>query len=187
MDNKPDNKRLYVLLGVLALLAGWLAYDRSTEVIEVVQPRAGRPAVATSGGTAPSIGRPGPVGPVDSAELERVNPRARVKLGALRDTTQRPLFETDRRPVVVPVVMAPPVSAPVASPRVEPRVDFQLAGIVAGGANPTVLIKRAGGGSSLRVHKGDVIDGWTVDVISTDQVTVRRDGTKIVLRLFGKQ
>jgi hypothetical protein len=193
MDNKP----LYVLLGVLALTGGWFYLDRAPDGSDVALPRAGR--TATGGASAAPQPVPGltqgpnqaasaetGAAPADRAELERVNPRARVKLAALRETTQRPLFELDRRPVIVPAALPAPARAAVAAARVEPRADFQVAGIVAGGANPTVLIKRAGGGASLRVHKGDVIDGWTVEAIGTDQVTVRRDGTKLVMRLFGK-
>jgi len=63
---------------------------------------------------------------------------------------------------------------PNAAPTTPPRPDYRLAGVLVAPNKPAValLISRQGGGASHRVKTGDELEGWRVQAVDRNQVTL---------------
>jgi hypothetical protein len=79
-------------------------------------------------------------------------------LEQLRETTDRPLFASGRRPA--------PGARAVAAP-----LGLRLEGVMAIGAQRRAIIKRADG-TTARVVEGDTVGEWTVRRIEPDRVVL---------------
>jgi hypothetical protein len=121
--------------------------------------------------------------------------RPSERLDAYEQTLQRPLFFEDRkipqreavRPVAEP---APPTMIPTAPPppvKIVVSTDrLRLRGIGGRGVAMTALIEVAPAGQSW-FAKGDVVQGWTIDDVTSSSVELSNVGQKATLELFPAQ
>ena len=113
-----------------------------------------------------------------------VLPAPRV-IAEFRQTTQRPLFFSDRRPadrsppkVAEVVVMAPPVPP-------SPLEQMQLLGISRGiNGQPRALVRPSAEGQGVWITVGDIIRGWKVAEISEQNAVFLANGLRGELQLF---
>ena len=104
--------------------------------------------------------------PADPLALPSVPP-----LGQLTETTARPLFSPTRRPVPgVAGADSPPGSAAALFNR------YRLQGVVIDGSRRRVLLAPAPGGRTLSVGEGESVDGWTIERIAPERLTLRSGG-----------
>ena len=165
-----------LLLGLMVALAGLLLWDRQSD-------DGASPAVAKATGKSP------PREPAAKAADQGINPLADLGLDKLRDTVRRPLFEKSRRPIAAPA--PPPVSkvdpeGPVASHSADQNA-LSLLGVVASEGRTIALLKRNQTGQNVRAEVGDAIDGWTIERIEPQRVTLRQGDTQMALQLFRKK
>lgn len=123
--------------------------------------------------------------PEEPVDLERntlpaaaPEPLATITFRPLRsaypETLARPLFGSTRRPAPVePESVAPPA----APPRL---VGYRLTGIVSTGARRMILLETPDG-TSVRLHEGESVDGWTVETIDETAVIVSLGQTRVDL------
>lgn len=123
-----------------------------------------------------------PVVPVDDGASLLGAPRA---LAEYQNTTKRPLFFADRRPVdrtpakVADTVVKPPPTPPT------PLEQFQLLGIEKRlNSRPRVLIRTSAEGQGVWFQVGDVVRGWKVAEISDQNAVFLANGLRGELRLF---
>lgn len=177
-NSTESPRRVLVLLGLAAVLAGVLAWDWWPEWDAVKAPLPTASAPSTAAPEKESAG---------AAEAEQgSHPLAGLALDQLHDTIRRPLFEKTRRPVApAPTTLVP---APVAAPRPLDLDALSLQGIVLNaGGNAIALLQRNRTGKSLRLQEGDVVDGWTVAQIEAERVHLVQGDTKLTLHLFRKR
>lgn len=185
--------RLPLLLGVAAVVAGVLLWDRWTDW--------STDAVSSPGVAAPHKGNDKGNAETDSSGLDRdadpgedgraPHPLAGLSLDRLHDTVRRPLFEKQRRPVKPP---PPPTAAPTSLPVVPKRaVDtnaLTLLGVLTSdepGTGAIALMRRNKTGQSVRLQEGDTVDGWTIERIEAARVHLRQGDSKLALELFRKR
>ncbi|MCW5730873.1 MAG: hypothetical protein KIT20_08960 [Alphaproteobacteria bacterium] len=121
--------------------------------------------------------------PAAAAHEEGVLP----PLESLRETLARPLFNPSRRPVpesadasgLAPVRVA---LAPAASAE-RSFAAYRLQGVVITRDQRKILLGPAGGGRPLVLQEGDEHDGWTVEKIEQEQITLRAGERREVLPL----
>ncbi len=200
-----SNRRLVLMVIVMLGLAGLLWLDRdgqdtgAPEIIEPVRrtpqpagtapPAAPRSAGRRDGDTtspeATAAARPVPA----EDRKPSINPLATVSLDQLRETLERPLFETSRRAYQPPP--PPPAQAasrPPPAPRAPPPdpTHFSLTGISSSADRTIALLKQKSSGRQLRVEVGEIIDGWSVEQISEREVVISKQGVQVILRLSRK-
>ena len=102
-----------------------------------------------------------------------------------QQTTQRPLFFSDRRPAdrsppkVVEVVVKPPPVPP------SPLEQMQLLGISRGiNGQPRALVRPSAEGQGVWITVGDTIRGWKVAEISDQNAVLLANGLRGELQLF---
>lgn len=86
-------------------------------------------------------------------------------LGELAETTARPLLSPTRRPV--PGAAAPAGTAAALFNR------YRLQGVVIDGNRRRVLLAPAPGGKTLSIGEGESVEGWTIDRIAPERLTLR--------------
>ncbi len=125
-----------------------------------------------------------PVPPPDLDAAATPEPAPVPPLATLTETVDRPLFSPERRPSLETpeVVMA----APVASAREEPPPSLVLTAVVLEPGRRLALFRRGVGDTALRALEGERVEGWTVQSVREDGVTLERDGRvhEIDLRTF---
>jgi hypothetical protein len=180
--------RLPLLLGLTAVIAGVLLWDRwpdwSTEAARA--PAASAPdkaqSEASESGGGAELGGEGQAAP---------HPLADLSLERLRDTVLRPIFEKQRRPVVPPPRQtAAPALPPVAAKRQLDTNALTLLGVLTSdgqGTGAIALMRRNQTGQNVRLQEGDTVDGWTIERIETARVHIRQGDTQIALELFRKR
>jgi hypothetical protein len=82
-----------------------------------------------------------------------------------------PLFNEGRRADPLPPPPAPPKPPPL--PGVE---SYRLAGLVLSPEVRLALVSRPQGGELVRLHPGDLLDGWTVEAVDATGVTLSGQG-----------
>lgn len=90
-------------------------------------------------------------------------------LESLPETAARPLFNTTRR--ALPVAARPAPAAP--EPAAAMMGRYRLSGVVIDGRTRKVLVAPAAGGKIVSVAEGDMLDGWKVERISPESLTLR--------------
>ncbi len=131
------------------------------------------------------LGRPAaPVPPEAEGTLPTFSLPGLPPLESLPETTARPLFNSTRRPP--PAAARPAASAPEPAAAVMGR--YRLSGVLIDGKTRKVLVAPAAGGKIVSVSEGDTLDGWTVEKIAPESLTLRSgDRTEVVeLRAAGK-
>lgn len=111
---------------------------------------------------------PGP-GDRPAAAPTREAPAALVvpPVSALTETTARPLFSPTRRPVPGAAAAPAPGTAAALFNR------YRLQGVVIDGNRRRVLLAPAPGGKTLSIGEGESVDGWTIDRIAPERLTLR--------------
>lgn len=145
-----------LLLG-LATAAPWLGIAGSQT-----------PAPAVSGSAAPEA-RP-------IVDLAALSPAG---LDGFPQTRDRPLFLSTRR-----VIAATTGNAAAAAGIIMDRYVFT--GVVISPDKRLVLLRPVGGGGVMRVAEGDVLDGWLIEEIANDFLTIVADGRREVVPLLGQ-
>lgn len=176
---------LPLLLPVLAVLAGVVLWDRSDET---APKDAGVKLGAAKAAAKLSPREPAATSPASAGQS--INPLAALSLDKLRDTVGRPLFEKSRRPVEPPAPLAAPkIEAPPPPPPAPAADDgaLSLLGIVASEGRTIALLRRNFTGQNVRVEVGDAVDGWTIERIEPQRVTLRQGDKRIALQLFRKK
>lgn len=100
-------------------------------------------------------------------------------LDAYPQTRERPLFLSTRR-----VIAAAPDGAGDTVGGLMDRYVFT--GVVIAPDQRLVLLRPIGGGGVQRVAEGDVLDGWLIEEIANDFLTVVADGRRQVVPLVGQ-
>jgi len=155
------------LLLLAALLGGLLAMRPDLGLLqhEPVEPR--RPAT-------PGVEQSTPGAPAQRAPV----------LDALTETVDRPLFSPERRP---PAEQAPAEVAPLprAEVALQPPPRLELSAVIIEPQRRLALF-RAASGASLRAEEGERVEGWTLQEVRDDGVTLERDGRthELALRTF---
>jgi hypothetical protein len=176
---------LPLLLGLAVVLAGVVYWDRGAEWIAgsarspgAAAPEKGRAATAAAGDEAGAGG-----------DNQASHPLAGLALNDLRDTVQRPLFEKRRRPVAPPPArtVALPAPAPVPARRADPDALTLLGILTSENQGAIALVRRNQTGQNMRLQEGDTVDGWTVERIETEAVTLKQGDSEIALQLFRKR
>ncbi len=128
----------------------------------------------------------GPVPPPADDAAADAGAGPRVDLGALAllgldafpQTRERPLFLSTRRAIA---------AASDGAAAVGGLMDrYVVTGVVIAPNRRLVLLRPAGGGGVLRIAEGDVLDGWLIEEIANDFLTVVADGRREVVPLVGR-
>ncbi|PHS23607.1 MAG: hypothetical protein COA84_10815 [Robiginitomaculum sp.] len=165
------NRRMILLLSAVGVLGSLFALDRF-----VLNPSGSDNLAA----------------PVRRAERQRQAPkslsRAQIKdtlflspLGTYGEVWQRPVFTPSRQPApgqTRSVTRAEDNSADDQPP------DFNIIGVATGPQNSAALI-RTGKRSLKRYYMGEEINGWTIDEIRQDSITVSKNGESWQLPVGG--
>ena len=107
---------------------------------------------------------PAPRPAARSADLEM------PPLDEFAEIAGRTLFNPTRRPIETP---PPPAKVQVVSPS-----RFTLIGVLISDGERMALIRRGGAGDYLRVNVGQQVDGWHIENIMPNRVTIRKGKTK---------
>jgi hypothetical protein len=167
--------RLTVLLALLALGLGALAWLAATRPIEVspVADRGAGDAVPLAADAAVRPARPGP-------------------LASYAETQRRPLFEPTRRPVAAKPAEPPKPreapAAPVATHEPPPSTrGLKLLGIVKDGREPYRALIRPGEGQQGQwVSEGSRLGAWRVEAIAEAGVVLEAQGQRVELAMFAE-
>lgn len=117
-----------------------------------------------------------------------LNPLSELKVGALEEITNRPLFNPLRRPAPPPppaVAEAPEVAEPVQEAGINPE-DFALLAIASGDFGRTAVVRWNPTNEVLHLKLGQQLSGWEITEVGDREVTIGRDGKTLVLKLFQK-
>jgi hypothetical protein len=111
--------------------------------------------------------------PPPLADLEPSENFTPISMAAL---TERPLYNTSRRPSPSePVAVVSPAPAPVAPPP-EPATQLTLLGIVRSPTTSIALIRVGTSQTPLRLAEGATVDRWKIRRIAADHVTLESGG-----------
>ena len=147
---------LAVVFGVLCLVFGAIIYHETE--LRPEEPEAVPPAVAG-----------------DSEPPARALPQAGTSLPpveAYKEVTQRPLFSSTRHP-----------QAETTQQNSGKAGALSLVGTIITGNSRTALIRHGNSGALARLSEGQKVEGWTLQSIQTDRVTLLGGGTRQELKL----
>jgi general secretion pathway protein N len=145
-----------LLLGALCAGLVFVIYG------ELVEPAEGPGTLRSSAANAE-----GPQRPASTSDASNLPP-----IDAYAEVVKRPLFSTTRQP--------PP---PAAAQDSTGKSSFVLIGIVISQSERTALIQAGRGATIARLREGQTVDGWTVQSIAADRVTLERGGVRQELKL----
>lgn len=89
-------------------------------------------------------------------------------LDSLRQTVQRPLFESLRQPAAKPAMAPPQDGAPLVLGR------YRLLGIVGSGGRRSALLAPLAGGASRLLAAGDMLEDWRITQVGEADLTLMR-------------
>jgi len=120
-----------------------------------------------------------------SAAAPRGNPLWAMPLATLRETRERPIFSSARRPPAPPAVAAvvetpPPPPAPPARPQ---RPPLTLLGTVSGGALHFGIFHDPATTKALRLAVGESFGGWVLRAVSRSDAHFEYEGQIATLEL----
>ena len=112
------------------------------------------------------------------------NPLVDLKKTKFNKTIQRPLFSPTRK--------APQKRKKVVIKRpkrvIKPKpkyLNYSLIGVVLDDSKSIALLRQNNSGVSLRVEKGDFVDGWQVVRVEVNSITLQQDdGSQVKVQLF---
>jgi len=120
----------------------------------------------------------------EKANTAFANPLSGQPIAQFDEIVRRPLFSTTRRPPQPkPIIRRKPVIAKPAPPR-EPPLRLTLVGIVSNNGKPIALVRDRLSKTTLRVARGDKVQGWKVQNIAGASVSVRHKQWTRELKLF---
>lgn len=152
--------RLLVVVAVIGIAALPFLDPAAPEIAGVVEP-AGAPSAAADRTPVP------PLPPLESFTA----------------TVGRPLFSPARQAAALPLPPVAEAPAPLVEPMpVEPALSLQ--GIIVAGPRRLALLGRSGGGEIATLAEGDTLDGWIVERIEGNRVTLRGGDQSTTLHLF---
>ncbi|TPQ36433.1 general secretion pathway protein GspN [Bradyrhizobium guangdongense] len=98
----------------------------------------------------------------------RGNPLWVIPLGALSETSERPIFSASRRPPApsVAIATAPPAPAEAPRPQIAERPPLQLVGTISGGTLRLGLFLDEATREPMRLAVGESRDGWFLRAVS---------------------
>ena len=109
----------------------------------------------------------------DLPVLEPAKPYRLPAQGKYHEIDARPLFVATRRPE--PPVPEEPAAEP---PPAGPEKKFLLLGVAISPAGTTVLLRPEGpNAKTVRVKPGETLDGWSLDKVFPDRITIRQGQT----------
>ena len=164
--SKPHRRRPSLLLIALCLALGWRVWvELGAGPYEIV----GIAGAPTSTSAAPAA-----VAPVETVA-------ALPLIDNFAETVTRPLFMPTRRPPE-PEEEVVEATAPTVG-----RNLFSLLGIVISADERIALVTRRRTGEMLRLVVGQHIDGWRVETIRSDRITLRQGDETEVIKLTDAQ
>ncbi len=97
------------------------------------------------------------------------------------ETTARPILSPTRRPAPPP----PPVVAGIAPKPAMKRGQFMLIGVTITKEKTIALLRELAGGKTLRVERGQVVNGLTVEKVEAEKVTLKFEDEReeVVLKI----
>ena len=111
------------------------------------------------------------------------NPLSKMKREQLNETIKRPLFAVTRRPFIEPKRVVRMVRK--SRPQKRQVKRYKLLGVLMDRDRSVALVKVLGDGNHIRVGKGDQIHGWEVDLISRQEISLKKKGEKLqILYLY---
>jgi hypothetical protein len=101
-------------------------------------------------------------------------------IAELAETTARPLFSPTRRPL-------PGTAATEAAPGTAAALfnRYRLQGVVIDGSRRRVLLAPTPAGKMLSIAEGESVDGWTIERIAPERLTLR-SGNRVETVELGK-
>lgn len=98
------------------------------------------------------------------------SPLRRLSLENYQELLARPLFWSERRPLESVV--------PSEAGAGQQPLSFVLIGVVVSPESSHALLSKPGSGDVAKVQPGDVVEGWQVETLTADSVTLTRGGEK---------
>jgi len=167
------NRRMILLLSAVGVLGSLFVLDRfvlnpsDTDNLATPVPRAERQQLAPK--------------PLSSAEIK--DTQFLSPLGAYDKIWTRPVFTPSRQPD--PISARPTTKIKDNGPS-DQAPDFSIIGVATGPQNSAALI-RTGKRSIKRYYVGEEINGWTIEDIQQDSITVSKNGENWQLPVGGAQ
>lgn len=120
----------------------------------------------------------------EADETEAIQTRAEAipTLSEYREIIERPLFRPDRRPFVLEKVATEPVETPTREPRRQEEI-FTLSAVIITDDKRLALIEHGRARKLKRVMQGEVLNGWQIDRVFPNQVTIQRGSETRTLEL----
>ncbi|MDQ7076303.1 MAG: hypothetical protein Q9M45_00365 [Robiginitomaculum sp.] len=156
------NRRMVILLSTVGVLGSLFVLDRF-----VLNPQGGDNLAAPVARTE----RPRPA-PVNTAQINKVlflDPLAKFD-----EIWQRPIFVPTRQPAAM---AAPPSTNTDEGPPSDQPPNINIIGVAIGPTNSAVMV-RTDRRTINRYFTGEQINGWTIEEIKADMVTVKRNGDR---------
>jgi hypothetical protein len=141
-------RTILVLLNFMLVLTIWLLWRNAPQPDSSIQV----PGVETAPLQLPS------------SPLHALSPEHYQELVA------RPLFWTERRAVVS--------ESPVPATTANQPLAFVLIGVVMSPQSKHALLSKPGSDEVLKVQPGDIVEGWQVESMAADSVTLSRGGER---------
>ena len=92
--------------------------------------------------------------------------------------TQKPLFSASRQPWLPPVPLKVLLKPPPTSPSIDWRVGYKLEGIVVSSISQSALVLLPDGLHTRTLKVNDILNGWRVTEIRTDEVRFIANGVR---------
>lgn len=169
MSRRRHVVQLVGLMAYVAMLCAWLWFELTRDLTRQAAGPAAQPGVAQT-----------LRGEVRWTAIADVDDYAEAHSAqAYADMVERPLFLEGRRPV------APQVAEPAPAPPPRPvRVpDWRLVGVVIVEGQPRAVLWDEREGRFLRLHEGDVVNGWTAVEVGAQRLIIENTGQRHVLAL----
>lgn len=106
--------------------------------------------------------------PVQPLQLP-ATPLRNLSLAQYRELLERPLFWSERQALQTAAVEVAAPNQPLA---------FVLNGVVTSPQSSYALLGKAGGNEVIKAQPGDVVEGWEIESMTKDSVTLHRSGER---------
>ena len=146
MNRGTLTRSILLLLNVALLLTIWLLWRNAPESDS---------ALAAAGVTAAPLQLP-------------PSPLRNLTLEQYQELVSRPLFWSERR--------AQEIESPAEVASGKQPMAFVLIGVVMSPQSKHALLSKSGAGEVVKVQPGDIVEGWQVDSMTADSVSLSRGG-----------
>lgn len=138
-------------------------------------------------GLAGSTARAEPTAP--AMQESTINPLRSIDPESLTGFRDKPLFEASRRRFVAPrAVPEPvPVAQVPAAPAPTPAPNLQLLGLLRIDGSDLAIVRDLADRKIHRLLTGDIIQAWTVTIVSHAAIELSRDEDRQELRMFSRR